>query len=142
VSVPGWLVWQHDNLIGSFDRRSLELEAGLDWAIDNRQELRVKLQAIGLDARLRGAYRVAANGRALPSDDAIDSFGVRTLGLQVRYRHELAPLSYLYVVYGRGGYEQAPILDDVPGAPRLLRDSFSLRDTEQWLVKLNYRFDM
>jgi hypothetical protein len=46
------------------------------------------------------------------------------------------------VVYGRGGYEQAPILDDVPGAPQLLRDSFSLRDTEQWLVKLNYRFDM
>jgi hypothetical protein len=85
---------------------------------------------------------VAANGRALPSDDAIDSFGVRTLGLQVRYRYELAPLSYLYVVSGRGGYEQAPILDDVPGAPQLLRDSFSLRDTEQWLVKLNYRFDM
>ncbi|HET7610696.1 MAG TPA: DUF5916 domain-containing protein [Rhodanobacteraceae bacterium] len=142
VYTPGWLVWQHDNLVGSFDRRSLELESGLDWYIDNRSELRVKLQAIGLDARLRGAYRVAANGRALPSDDAIDSFGVRTLGLQVRYRHELAPLSYLYVVYGRGGYEQAPILDDVPGAPQLLRDSFSLRDTEQWLVKLNYRFDM
>jgi hypothetical protein len=142
VSIPGWLVWQHDNLIGSFDRRSLELESGLDWAIDNRQELRLKLQAIGLDARMRGAYRVAANGRALPSGDAVDSFGVHTLGLQIRYRYELAPLSYLYIVYGRGGYEQAPLLDEAPGAPQILRDSFSLRDTEQWLVKLNYRFDM
>lgn len=142
VSTPGWLVWQHDNVIGRFDARSLELESGLDWYISDRSELRLKLQAIGLDAKLRGAYRVAANGRAVPSGDAIDSFGVRTLGFQVRYRHELAPLSYLYVVYGRGGYEQAPFLDDVPGAPQILRDSLSLRDTEQWLVKLNYRFDL
>ncbi|MGH8216911.1 MAG: DUF5916 domain-containing protein [Rhodanobacteraceae bacterium] len=142
VYTPGWLVWQHDNLIGSFDRRSLELESGFDWYISGRSELRVKLQAIGLDARLRDAYRVAANGRAVASDEPVDSFGVRTLGFQVRYRYELAPLSYLYVVYGRGGYEQAPVLDDVPGAPQFLRDSFSLRDTEQWLVKLNYRFDM
>ena len=29
---------------------------------------------------------------------------VRNLGVQLRYRFELAPLSYLYVVYGRGGY--------------------------------------
>jgi hypothetical protein len=142
VYTPGWLVWQHDNLIGSFDRRSLELESGLDWYISGRSELRLKLQAIGLDAKLRGAYRVAANGRAVASDDPVDSFGVRNLGLQIRYRYELAPLSYLYVVYGRGGYEQAPILDGVSGAPQFLRDSFSLRDTEQWLVKLNYRFDM
>jgi hypothetical protein len=142
VYTPGWLVWQQDNLVGSFDRRSLELESGLNWYISNRSELRLKLQAIGLDAKLRGAYRVAANGRAVASDDPVDSFGVRNLGLQIRYRYELAPLSYLYVVYGRGGYEQAPILDGVSGAPQFLRDSFSLRDTEQWLVKLNYRFDM
>jgi hypothetical protein len=142
VYTPGWLVWQHDNLIGRFDARSLELESGLDWYISDRSELRLKLQAIGLDAKLRGAYRVAANGRAVPSGDAIDSFGVHTLGFQVRYRYELAPLSYLYVVYGRGGYEQAPFLDGVPGAPQILRDSLSLRDTEQWLVKLNYRFDL
>lgn len=142
VYTPGWLVWQHDNLVGSFDRRSLELESGLDWYISGRSELRVKLQAIGLHAKLRGAYRVAASGRAVASGDPVDSFGLRTLGFQVRYRYELAPLSYLYVVYGRGGYEQAPLLDDIPGAPYFLRNSFSLRDTEQWLVKLNYRFDM
>ena len=142
VYTPGWLVWQHDNLVGSFDRRSLELESGLDWYIGNRSELRLKLQAIGLAAKLRGAYRVAANGRAVASDDPVDSFGVRNLGLQIRYRYELAPLSYLYVVYGRGGYEQAPLFDDTLGASRIFRNSFSLRDTEQWLVKLNYRFDM
>src|SRR3546814_16085617 len=66
--IPDWLVWQHDNLIGRFDQHTLQLDAGFDWAIDPRQELRVKLQAIGLDARLRGGYRVGANGRAVARD--------------------------------------------------------------------------
>ena len=52
--LPDWLVWQHDNLIGRYDERTLQLDAGFDWAIDGRQELRVKLQAIGMDARDRG----------------------------------------------------------------------------------------
>jgi hypothetical protein len=63
---------------------------------------------------------------------------VRNLGLQIRYRYELAPLSYLYVVYGRGGYE---LEDDTDGSGRRLRSSFSLRDDEQLLVKLSYRFE-
>jgi hypothetical protein len=136
---PDWLVWQHDNLIGSFDERSLQLNAGFDWSIDSRQELRVKLQAIGLDAQLRGAYRVGANGRAVASDEPVGDFSLQNLGFQIRYRYELAPLSYLYVVYGRGGYQQDPLLRD---SPDLLSRSLGLRDDEQLLVKLSYRFDM
>ena len=40
---------------------------------------------------------------------------MNTLGFQIRYRYELAPLSYLYVVYGRGGFDQDPA-DDGAGA--------------------------
>ncbi|MBB1088095.1 hypothetical protein H4F99_06285 [Lysobacter sp. SG-8] len=136
---PDWLVWQRDNLIGSFEQRSAGLSAGLEWLVDERQELRVKLQAIGLDADLRQAYRVAANGQAVASSDPVDDFSVRTLGFQVRYRYELAPLSYLYIVYGRGGYEGQPFSE----APfDLVEDSFRLRDDEQLLVKLSYRFEI
>jgi hypothetical protein len=42
------------------------------------------------------------------------------------------------VVYGRGGFEQTTVDD---GEDRLLRDSFSLRDDEQLLVKVSYRFE-
>jgi hypothetical protein len=138
--IPDWLVWQHDSgLVGRFNEHSLELDAGFDWSIDGRQELRVKLQAIGLDAHARGGYRVGINGRAVASDEAVDDFSVRNLGLQIRYRYELAPLSYLYVVYGRGGYAQ----DNFAGnTTDVLRDSFALRDDEQLLVKVSYRFDM
>ena len=49
------------------------------------------------------------------------------------------PLSNLYVVYGRGGY----MLDEFStGAGEQWRDSFSLRDSEQLLVKLAYRFEL
>jgi hypothetical protein len=136
---PAWLVWQRDNLIGSFDGTEVNLDAGLDWSIGERQELRVKLQAIGIDAALRQAYRVAPNGDAIPTDEPVDDFSVRTLGFQIRYRYELAPLSYLYIVYGRGGYLQEPFSDDTG---QLLRDSFDLRDDEQLLVKLSYRFEI
>jgi hypothetical protein len=69
----------------------------------------------------------------------VDDFSVRNLGFQVRYRWELAPLSYLYVVYARGGYLEEPYAD---GTGRLLRESFDLRDDEQLLVKLSYRFEI
>ena len=137
--LPDWLVWQHDNLIGRYDERTLQLDAGFDWAIDGRQELRVKLQAIGMDARLRGGYRVGANGRAVASSDPVDDFSLRNLGLQIRYRYELAPLSYLYVVYGRGGYAMDGYARHAADA---FGSSFTLRDDEQWLVKLSYRFDI
>ena len=137
--VPDWLVWQHDNLIGRFNEHSLELDAGFDWNIDSRQELRLKLQAIGLDARIRGGYRVGDNGRAVATDDPVDDFSVRNLGLQIRYRYELAPLSYLYVVYGRGGYAQDSFARSTTD---VFDNSFALRDDEQLLVKVSYRFDI
>jgi hypothetical protein len=135
---PDWLLWQQDNLIGAFAGRELSLNAGLDWNIGSRQELRVKLQALAIDARLQRAYRVE-NGNAVASDDPVGDFSLRNLGFQIRYRYELAPLSYLYVVYGRGGFERNAFSDELGG---LLGDSFDLRDDEQLLVKLSYRFEI
>ena len=137
--IPDWLVWQHDNLIGRFDEHALQLEAGFDWSIDSRQELRLKLQAIGLDARQRGGYRVGDNGRAVATAEPVADFSVRNLGVQLRYRYELAPLSYLYVVYGRGGYALDGYTHD---ASNVFGNSFTLRDDEQLLIKLSYRFDI
>jgi hypothetical protein len=136
--IPDWLVWQRENLIGSFDARETQLNAGLNWTITNRQELRVKLQAIGLDAHVKQGYRVDSSGNAIPTAEPVEDLSVRSLGLQIRYRFELAPLSYLYVVYGRGGYEEDVFVEH---AGRSVRDSFSLRDDEQLVVKVSYRFE-
>jgi len=135
---PDWVLWKGDNLLGSYDQRFFDFRVGFNWTITSRHELRLKLQAIGLNAKAWQAYRVDAAGRALETDDAIDDLSVRNLGVQLRYRYEVAPLSYLYVVYGRGGYRQD---DSRDGAGGLLGDSFSLRDDEQLLVKFSYRFE-
>ena len=136
---PDWLLWQHDTLIGSYDGREWHLDAGLNWTIGSRQELRVKLQSLAVDARARAAYRVDAGGRAVASSGPVEDFSLNNLGFQIRYRYELAPLSYLYVVYGRGGYDER---DESAGPGTLLGDSFRLRDDEQLLVKLSYRFEL
>lgn len=142
VRRPDWLIWQgaaQGDLVGAFDGRETKLRAGLDWNIDPRQELRVKLEAIAISARAHGAWRFDPSGHAIAASDPVDDFSVRNLGFQVRYRYELAPLSYLYVVYARGGYEQ---LAGTEGTDEALRDSFSLRNDEQLVVKLSYRFEL
>ena len=137
--VPDWLVWQGGNRVGRFEQHSLELDAGLDWALGLRQELRVKLQAIGMEARATGTVEVLGDGRSVASSEPAGDFSLRNLGFQVRYRYMLAPLSDLYVVYGRGGY----MLDEFAVDPyEQLGDAFRLRDDEQLLVKLAYRFEL
>ena len=138
---PEWLLWRGDNLLGTFRSSMLFLNAGVSWLVGSRQELQLRLEAIGLQAEARQAWRVAQDGTPVAVDEPIPDFGLRTLGFQLRYRYELAPLSYLYVAYVRGG----SLLED--GDRRLdtgeqLRRAFSLRDSEQLLVKLTYRFEL
>ncbi len=134
---PDWLIWQRENLIGSFEERQTNFNAGFNWIMTNRHELRLKLQVIALNAKLRQAYRVE-NGNAVASAEPVDDFTVQNLGVQLRYRYEFKPLSYLYIVYGRGGYQQESVYDDTAS---LINRGFELRDDEQLLIKFSYRFD-
>ena len=138
---PDWLLWRGDNLLGTFGSEQVFLSLGSVWLIDPKQELRVRLEALGLDAEAKRAWRVADDGTPVRSDDALDDFALRNLGFQVRYRYEFAPLSYLYVAYVRGGslFQRGlgpySVGDEFGGA-------FDLRDSEQLLVKLSYRFEI
>jgi Domain of unknown function (DUF5916) len=137
---PDWLIWQNSNLLGTFEAKRISLSAGLEWLIGTKQELRVKLETIALDAKLKQAWRTDAQGRAIASNEPIPNFNLNNLGFQIRYRYELAPLSDLYVVYSRGGFG---FQENTPRDPfALLGDAFSLRDSEQFLVKLSYRFTL
>ena len=138
---PDWLLWRGGNLLGTYRSDMLFLNAGATWLIDPRQELRVRLESIGLHAHALQSWRVAADGEPVPVDDAIADFGLHNLGFQVRYRYELAPLSYLYIAYVRGGAmfeERFGRFDAIDQ----FGDAFGLRDSEQLLVKLSYRFEI
>ena len=144
---PDWLLWRGGNLVGTYRSDQVFFSLGSTWLVDAKQELRVRLESIGLDAHARQAYRVADDGTPVAVDEAIPDFSLSNLAFQVRYRYELAPLSYLYIAYVRGGEF---FDEDVDGFQRLegrdafgrLGDAFDLRDSEQLLVKLSYRFEI
>ncbi|HEY4560541.1 MAG TPA: DUF5916 domain-containing protein [Lysobacter sp.] len=143
---PSLLLWRaapgEGPSLATYRTDQVFLAAAATWLIDSRQELRVRLEAIGLEARARQSYALAAGGTPLPIGRRHEDFGLGNMGFQVRYRYELAPLSNLYVAYVRGGsMAMAPVADGID-ALDWLRDSFSLRDSEQLLVKLAYRFDI
>lgn len=71
----------------------------------------------------------------------LGNFRLRNLGFQVRWRYKLGVLSDVYAVYSRGDYaldELAPGQQD--GVGHALNDVFSLRDDDQLLLKVAYRF--
>ncbi len=138
---PDLTLWRGGDLLGTFGSDQVFLNAGTVWLIGSKQELRVRLEALGLDAEAKRAWRISADGTPVRSNEALDDFAVRNLGFQVRYRYEFAPLSYLYVAYVRGGS-----LFNTGVGPYSARDelsgAFDLRDSEQLLVKLSYRFEI
>ena len=139
---PNWLIWQDrgsqvSNLVGSFDGRTIGIDSGVNWNFGNKQELRVKLQTLAVGAKLRQAYEINPEGRAIPTDEQVDGLGVANLGFQIRYRYEIAPLSNLYIVYNRGGYEEDT--EDAVGSQ--FRRGFGLKDVEEGLVKVAYRLE-
>jgi hypothetical protein len=139
---PDLVIWDRDTrrLIGYGSEQAF-LSAGSVWLIGSKQELRVRLEALGLEAEAKRAWVVGADGTPVRNNDPIDSFALHNLAFQVRYRYEFAPLSYLYLAYVRGG----SVFDAGAGpysAGDELGDAFDLRDSEQLLVKLSYRFEI
>ena len=132
-----WLLWLRDNLFGSYRSERMDLDFHLDWVPTEKHELRLKLQWIGLQATPRAAYRNDSAGRLLRSDDAIRSFTVNNVGLQIRYRYEIAPLSELFLVYARGGFDQ--FTGDDRSVGKLFAAIPDVRDADQFLIKLRFR---
>jgi hypothetical protein len=113
-------LWRGDNLVGSYAEDMIQLNAGSVWLIKRKAGTARAPGGDRLDAKAGQAYRIADNGEPVLSPEQIPDVGLRNLGFQIRYRYELAPLSYLYIAYVRGGsfYEE-----DVLGGYRA-RDEF------------------
>ena len=134
-----WLIWLEDDLLASFHRTRATLAGDLNWFPAPGQELRLKLQWLAIDARRATPYRIGPSGDLVESTDVVPGFQVNNFGLQVRYRWTFAPQSDFYVVYGRGGLE----FEEDPaerGLGHLLSSAFDLRDSDQLIVKVRYRF--
>ena len=70
----------------AYDEDMILLNAGSVWLINDKQELRVRLEAIGLDAKARPGLSRGGRWRTGGVDETIPDVGLRNLGFQIRYR--------------------------------------------------------
>lgn len=134
----GWVIWTEGSELGSYERSQAQVALEANWFPAPQHELRVKFQWIGLDAAGRAAYTVADGPDPVLLPEPADDFSLSQLGLQIRYRYELAPLSDLYVVYVRGGEFFAA--GQTSGMQDLWQESLDNTTADGFFIKLRYRF--
>ena len=98
-----WLIWTEDNKFGLYDSEQDTVSIGLNWFRGNKHEIRLKSQFVALQADNPQSLISDSGGYLYNSDDMIKPFTQGVVSFQVRYKYEIAPLSYLYLVYSKGG---------------------------------------
>ena len=131
-----WLIWQQDNEFARYQRHQYNTSYEINWFPADRHELRLKAQWLAIETSGGRAY-VLEDERMRATGAAAENFTMNNLGLQIRYRYAIAPLSDLYLVYSRGGSDALDESHDSAGA--LFEDAWRLRDSDQFFVKLRYR---
>jgi hypothetical protein len=135
-----WLLWRQDDVLARFDHEALSSSIDLNWLPAAAHELRAKLQWVVVDARHPRALRIGVGGELLPSSAEVKAFSVTNFGLQLRYRWTFAPQSDFYAVYSRGGFDFDDSDERTTGLPSLISDATYLRDSDQFVAKVCYRF--
>ena len=72
------------------------------------------------------------------TDILIPGITISELAFQVRYRYEILPLAYLYVVYSKGGRISSD--DEEDSLQELYKRPWEDPSDENFTVKLRYRF--
>jgi hypothetical protein len=132
-----WLLWVQGTQMGSFSRNQITGELSVNWFPAASHEFRLKAQWATVNAAAEQSYHIGASGRLIKDDDFMEDFAATNFGLQFRYRYEIGPLSDLYVVYSRGGFDYIHNPDQ--STLNLLGESTKLRNSDQILFKLRYR---
>lgn len=137
-STGDWLIWKGGRLFGRHQRKGESAVFNLDWFPSARHELRVKAEWVALRAGDGREYRLDPDGGMTPTGNPLVDFDINNLAFQVRYRFLIGAQSDFFLAYSRGGEET--IIRDDAGVSDLFDEALSLRDSDQFLVKLRYRF--
>ena len=133
-----WLNWIEDNLLGIYKSKQRVTVASMNWFGGDKHELRMKAQMVAFTARQPGAYLGDATGSLNPIEMALPPFSLSDLAFQVRYRNEILPLAYLYVVYSKGG--RIVELDEEDSLGELYKRPWNDPQADNFTVKVRYRF--
>ena len=97
-----WLNWIEGNELAVYDLTQNIISVNANWFRGSKHEIRLKSQFVALKAENpislisdKAGYLYNHDSNVKPFTDGITSF-------QVRYKYEIAPLSYIYLVYTKG----------------------------------------
>ena len=133
-----WLNWLQDNLLATYKKKQRTTIAGLQWFKGNKHELRVKAQMVAFTARDPKAVLGDVYGNLHSSNISLSPITLSELAFQIRYRYELMPLAYLYVVYTKGGRIVADDTED--RLSELYKRPWNDPQGDNFTIKLRYRF--
>ncbi len=133
-----WLNWVQGTQLGKFSRHEVSAGISVNWFPAEGHEIWVKAQWDTLNADAIQSYHIGTGGHLVADSAPIQDFASNNFAFQFRYRYELAPMSYLWLCYSRGGNDF--IENPAKSTTSLLANSSELRDADQILLKFTYRF--
>ena len=133
-----WLNWIEGNLLGIYSKKQRTTVASMNWFGGDKHELRVKAQLVAFTARDPSAYLGSVNGALSATDIDLPPFSLSDLAFQIRYRYEILPLAYLFVVYSKGG--RIVEFDEEDRLSELYQRPWNDPQADNFTVKLRYRF--
>ena len=133
-----WLIWQDNNNLASYDSRQDTLTFDLNWFRNNKHEIRIKSQFVALKAKNPMSIFSDANGYLYRGNNTVNEFNTGVASFQIRYKYELAPLSYLFLVYSKGGriYEE----EDDRSQSELFREPWKNPSDELFSIKFRLKY--
>ena len=133
-----WLIWQDNNNLGSYDSRQDTLSFDLNWFRNNKHEIRLKSQFVALKAKNPISIFSDANGYLYKGNNIVNEFNTGVASFQIRYKYELAPLSYLFLVYSKGGriYDE----EDDRSQSELFKEPWENPSDELFSIKFRLKY--
>jgi len=133
-----WLNWIEDNLLATYTKNQRTTVASMNWFGGDKHELRLKAQMVAFTARQPRPYLGGESGSLNPIEMTLPPFSLSDLAFQIRYRYEIMPLAYLYVVYSKGG--RIIEFDEEDSLGKLYRRPWDDPQADNFTVKVRYRF--
>jgi hypothetical protein len=93
---------------------------------------------LAFTARNPKAYLGDTYGNLNPYQFSLPPITVSQLAFQVRYRYEIKPLAYLYVVYTKGG--RVSMNDEEDSLHELYKRPWNDPQSDNFTIKVRYRF--
>ena len=133
-----WLNWIDSNNLATYDLSQKTISIDMNWFKGNKHEIRLKSQFVALEADNPRSLASDINGYLSQSNSEVKSFTKGIASFQLRYKYEIAPLSYLFVVYSKGGDDYEDETDR--GTSSILKSPWKNPSDELFSIKFRLKF--